>query len=185
MSEFSIWENAPAAASAAGADSLLLYQGGTVKQITVSAYEASGGGNATPVNTTATSYALTAAVNGNRTLTVSGTPCVITLPASTGSGVKYRVLLETAATATQTTITASGNSDADVMQGWVHALTTASAGVIGFGTTATSNTVSLNGTTSGGVKGSTWEFEDAVAGTYRVFGVDAPTGTTVTPFSHT
>lgn len=182
MSLYAYTENAPTATSVADADILPLTQGGTLKQVPFSTLQQAAG---VAVATTATSYALTKAVNGNRTLAVSSAaPIAITLPAATGSGTRYRVMLLVAATATQHTIKASGTTS-DVLIGWVHGLTTASAGVVGYGTTATSNTVTLNGTTTGGVAGCTYEFEDIATNDWRVFGVDAPTGTTATPFSHT
>lgn len=134
------------------------------------------------VNTTATTLALTAALHGNRTLTVSSAaPIAITLPQATGTGVKYRLVMQVAATATQHTIKVANATD--VMQGVQLVLTTASANVIGYATSATSDTITLNGTTTGGVAGSEYEITDIKTGFFQVVGTDYSTGTTATPFS--
>lgn len=141
-------------------------------------------GGEIPVNTTATTLTLTAAAHGNRMLTVSSAaPIAITLPASSGSGTKFRLQMQVVATATGHTIKVANATD--VMQGVVLALTTASANVVGYGTTATSDTITLNGTTLGGVVGDIIELEDIKTGFWAVKMVTSPTGTTATPFSAT
>lgn len=136
------------------------------------------------VNTTATTLTITQALHGNRVVTVSSaSPIAITLPQATGTGVKYRFQFQVAATATQHTIKVANSTD--VMQGLVLALTTSSANVIGYGTSATSDTITLNGTTTGGVIGSWWEIQDIKTGFFLVQGFDSPTGATATPFSAT
>lgn len=179
MSLYAYQENAPTATSNAGGDILPITQSGVLKQITHAGLL-----SATPIDTTATSLTITQATHGGRTVTVSSAaPIAITLPQATGTGTRFRFVIQVAATATQHTIKVANSTD--VLQGYVFSLTTASANVIGFGTSATSDTVTLNGTTTGGVAGSMWEIEDIKTGFFRVMGFDAPTGTTATPFSAT
>jgi hypothetical protein len=140
------------------------------------------GSGAGVVDTTATTLSVTATQNAGKVLTISTTAAIaISLPPATGTGDSYKFVIEVAATATSSTIKAAGS---DVMQGVAWALTTASANVIGYPTTATSNTISLNGTTLGGVVGDFIELTDIKTGIWSVKIFDQPTGSTATPFSH-
>jgi hypothetical protein len=60
-----------------------------------------------------------------------------------------------------------------------------SANVVGYGTSATSDTITLNGTTLGGVVGDIVEITDVKTGFFSVKIFASPTGTTATPFSAT
>lgn len=101
----------------------------------------------------------------------------ITLPAATGSGNLYTVFVNTTKTGDliiQVTTT-------DIMQGAV-AVTTDAAGVV-IPTAATSDTLTMNGSTKGGVKGSRVMFQDVASGVWSVSGALVSTGTEATPFS--
>jgi len=100
-----------------------------------------------------------------------------TLPSASGSGNIYRVFVN---------ITKTGDlviqvTTTDVMQGGV-AIATDIAGVV-MPTAATSDTITLNGTTKGGVKGSYLEFQDVASGTWQVSGFLVSTGVEADPFS--
>ena len=154
----------------------------TVSAVSLTAGTYSLVGGEVTVDTTATTLTLTAATHSNRTLTISSAaPIAITLPASSGSGAKFKMQMQVVATATGHTIKVANATD--VMQGIVVALTTASANVIGYGTTATSDTITLNGTTLGGVVGDIIELEDVKTGFWSVKMRTAPTGSHATPFS--
>lgn len=136
------------------------------------------------LNTTATTLTVTQAAHGGKTVTISSAaPIAVTLPQATGTGSLYRFQMQVAATATGHTIKVANSTD--VMQGVNLALTTASANVVGYGTSASSDTITLNGTTSGGVVGDWIEITDVKTGFFSVNMVTSPTGTTVTPFSAT
>jgi hypothetical protein len=101
----------------------------------------------------------------------------ITLPAATGSGNLYTVFVN---------ITKTGDliiqvTTTDIMQGAV-AVTTDAAGVV-IPTAATSDTLTMNGSTKGGVKGSRVSFQDVASGVWSVSGALVSTGTEATPFS--
>ena len=134
------------------------------------------------VDTTATTLTITAASHAGKVVTISSTAAIaITLPQATGTGNTYTFQLQVAATATAHTIKVANATD--VMQGVSWCLTTSSANVVGYGTSATSDTVTVNGTTQGGVVGDIVEITDVKTGFFSVKMFCSPTGTTATPFS--
>ena len=176
----------PSASAIAAADTFPLIDAttgrgktGTIQQ----AFAASPG----VVDTTATVLALTAAAHANRTVTISSTvPIAITLPASAGTGHRYRLNIRVAATTTGHTIKVANTTD--VMSGLVLGHTTLSTtvgSVIGSKATATADTITVNGTTQGGVVGDIIELTDIKTGFWEVAMRTAPTGTVATPFSAT
>ena len=181
MSMYSWYENASTATSVGGSDTLATYASGAgTPKITTWAVFAAGG----VVDTTATTLTVTQALHGNRTVTVSSAaPVAITLPQATGTGSVFRFQMQVAATATSSTIKVANATD--VMQGVSWCLTTSSANVIGYGTSSTSDTISLNGTTTGGVVGDIIEITDVKTGLFSVKMFSSPTGSTATPFSAT
>jgi hypothetical protein len=140
-------------------------------------------GSAGVVNTTASALALTQALHGNRAVTIaSATPIAVTLPAATGTGTKYRLVVMVAATATQHTIKIG--TTAEVFQGVVVSRSTTTT-IVAFGATATDNTLTLNGSTTGGVAGDEYELTDVKTGVWQLRAVASPTGAAATPLSHT
>lgn len=99
----------------------------------------------------------------------------ITLPAATGTG--YRYLITTIVDQTGDLIVAAAGTD--VMQGV--ALTDMS-GVI-WPTADATDTITLNGTTTGGLKGTRVELIDVASGIWNVLVVGEASGTEATPFS--
>lgn len=133
------------------------------------------------VSLTSTPVTLTAATHANRMIVIDATPCVITLPQATGSGDTYTFVIKTAATGTQTKIQVANATD--VMRGVVWAATTSSDNAESFIASATSDTITLNGTTTGGVVGDLYIVRDVYTGVFNAQGFSAPTGTEATPFS--
>lgn len=177
-------QECPASTDFTDDDLLLLYDtsAGRTKSVTgrILGYSAGVG----VVNSTATQITLTAASHAGKILTVSATaPCAIVLPQATGTGHTYRLNIRVAATATSHTIKVANSTD--ILSGTVLALTTSSANVIGYKTTATDDTITLDGTTLGGVVGDQIEIVDIKTGIFQVCMVTAPTGSTATPFSAT
>lgn len=134
------------------------------------------------VNTTATTLSVTATQHAGKTVTVnSAAPIAITLPASTGGGNEYRFVIGTAATATAHTIKVANTTD--ILAGVSVIAQTDTAQVGGFLTTATDDTVSLNGTTKGGLPGDEIFIRDIASGVFQVRITGGASGTVVTPFS--
>jgi hypothetical protein len=134
------------------------------------------------VNTTATLLSLTQAAHANRVVTNNSAAITITLPAATGTGDTYTIYQQTAATATSSVYAANGT---DVLQGVAWVSTTSTDNAEAFATSATSDKVSVNGTTTGGVVGDKWVFVDVASGKWNVQGYISQTGNTATPFSAT
>ena len=101
----------------------------------------------------------------------------VTLPPATGSGYTYEFVVGT-------TFTGSGIiqvTTTDVMAGIVAVVTDVGGLVIP--TAATSDTLTMNATTTGGVIGSRVVFQDVKAATWAVSGAVISTGEEATPFS--
>lgn len=142
------------------------------------------GGLTGVVNTTATTLTVTASQHAGKSITInSAAPLAITLPQATGTGNQYHFVIQTSATATAHTIKVANSTD--IIQGICHFLTTSSDNVIGYLTTATDDTITLNGTTKGGIATGQWWIRDVKTGTFSVWSNDKATGTTATPFSNT
>ena len=101
----------------------------------------------------------------------------VTLPAATGTGNLYRLFVKTTKTG-DLVISCAGS---DVMNGVV-TVSTDAAGVAILAAAA-NNTLTMNGSTTGGVQGSHVELQDVASGVWRVSGGLVSTGTEATPFS--
>lgn len=110
----------------------------------------------------------------------STTGRTLTLPASTGKGDVYRVFVGTTVTSGNHVIAALTT---DIIQGAI-AIATDIAGVT-CPTTATSDKITMNGSTTGGIIGSYIELEDAKSGCWMVRGSLVSSSTEATPFSET
>lgn len=149
------------------------------------AFDTVSGGGVTAAGATKT---LTAADHGGRTIlldTAAGS--VVTLPAASGSGVKFRCLVSVIATSNSHIIKVANASD--TMTGMLLAVSDdAGFPVKGYTADATAgaDTITLNRTTTGStVKGEWVELEDYAANKWAVKGMIAATGTEATPFSAT
>ncbi len=133
-----------------------------------------------PVDCTASTLTVTAALHAGRTVTLNRAAGVtVTMPAATGTGNVYRFFVGTTVTSNANVIQAASASD--VFQGVVSVATDA-AGVT-IPTAATTDTISMNGSTTGGVIGSFVELEDVASGVFKVSGGLVSTGAEATPFS--
>lgn len=110
---------------------------------------------------------------------------VITLPTSTGSGSRYRVMISALATSNSHVVKVGNSTDAFL--GFVFSMDDTSANAVAFyAVGGTDDTVTLNRSTTGSVtKGEYLEFEDYAAGFFSVRGFISNTGTPATPFSAT
>jgi hypothetical protein len=108
-----------------------------------------------------------------------------TLPAATGSGARFRFVVGIVNTTNSYIIKVTGN---DVMYGNIIGNSTGDTPDLAqpWPTAADSDTVTLDGTTTGGAAIGDWiEFEDIAADKWAVRGVVTQSGTEATPFSAT
>lgn len=132
------------------------------------------------VNLTATTT-LTQAQSGSVITLAPAAATVITLPASPSIGTKFTFMVTTAATGSNTLkiITGAGTQ---LLQGVITSATTTAS--VFESVIATSNiSVAMNGTTTGGLVGSQFEFTCLSATLWQVFGTNFTSGTTATPFA--
>lgn len=132
--------------------------------------------------------ALTSANNKQLVKLDTLTGSVVTLPAATGSGVRFRFLVTVLATSNSHKVQVANASD--FMIGSIHGVSDDPATVKGWiaansGTVGTnSDTITLNRTTTGSVSvGELIEIEDVAANTWLVTGAITQSGTEATPFS--
>jgi hypothetical protein len=110
----------------------------------------------------------------------SATGRIVTLPAATGSGATYTIFVGTTVSSGSHVIAAAGT---DIIQGVV-SIATDAAGVT-CPTAADTDKITMNGGTTGGVRGSLVELQDVASGVWMVRGSLVSTGAEATPFSAT
>lgn len=134
-------------------------------------------------NATAATLAITEADHEGQTITLNRAGGIaVTLPAATGGGAKYRFIVGTTFTSAGTIKVANSS---DVMTGTAVLFQDAGDTVVGFATGATADTVTLDGSTTGGLKGAHVVLEDIAANLWFVHYVSDASGTEATPFSAT
>lgn len=136
-----------------------------------------------PVNATASTLAVVARDHDGRFITLNRAAGIaVTLPAATGSGLRLQFIIGTAVTSNTTTIKVTGD---DTMTGVALLGQDSADTVVLFETAATADTITFNGSTTGGLKGDNVELVDIAADLWWVRVVGAATGTEATPFSAT
>lgn len=135
------------------------------------------------VNVTAATLTVTEALHDSKVITLNRAAGIaVTLPAATGSGTVLKFITGTTVTSNSTTIKVVGD---DVMAGLAVLAQDGGDTVVAFETAADTDTITLNGTTTGGIKGGSYELIDIAADLWWVRGVGMATGTEATPFSAT
>jgi hypothetical protein len=143
-----------------------------------------------PISATGATLALTAALHAGRTVVANRAAGVaFTLPAATGSGAKFRVVVGTTLTSGSLSVAVASNTD--FMRGVALFETDDAANVpqtfptANTGTVATeSDTITMNRTTTGlATAGDYIEVEDIASAIWAVKVVCAASGTEATPFS--
>lgn len=136
------------------------------------------------IRTLTASTTITAEQHDGQTLLMgaSGAALTFTLPAALGTGARFRFRVSVVNTSNYVIQVANST---DVMAGGLFFNTDdASNGVQGFETAASSDTITLNGTTTGGANKGDWiELEDIASGVWGVAGMLTGSGTEATPFS--
>lgn len=115
---------------------------------------------------------------GQRVILNRAAGCTATLPAATGSGNRFEFIGAVDATGNQV-IQVTGD---DTMAGVAY-LGNDTAGASCFYTGATSDTITLDGSTTGGLKGWRVICDDIAADTWAVLVMSEASGTEATPFS--
>lgn len=105
----------------------------------------------------------------------------LTLPAAAGTGDTYEIVVGTTITSNNLVVQVANASD--VMTGTHIMGQDAGDTVVLFETAATSDTITMNGSTKGGVKGTWIRLKDAYSGVWALEGSLVCTGTEATPFS--
>lgn len=171
-----------------GATTLTEAQLGVLDGVTATAAElnASTDASARIVTTTATALSLTVTQHAERIVLINSNSTVantFTLPAGTGSGVKMTLINNVAQTQGTVVVAANGT---DIIKGICVALdSTAAADAMSFLTSSTSDKISLNLTTTGGLGHDMVEAWDVAANTWMVRVVINGSGSLATPFSAT
>lgn len=137
-----------------------------------------------PVDATAATLTVTQAAHAGRVVTLNRAAGItVTLPAATGTGSVYTFLIGTTVTSNSTIIKVADATD--TMTGTAYVVSDGAAAVLGYRTGATDDTITLNGTTTGGLKGDIIRAVDVGTDLYMVQVMSAATGTEATPFSAT
>lgn len=133
-------------------------------------------------NVTASTLAVSGLSSKGKRYTINAAAgCAVTLPAATGSGDVAEFVIGTTITSNSTTIAVTGD---DIMVGQaIVAQDDASNVNIAFETAADSDTITFNGSTTGGIKGDLVRLVDIAADTWLVTIIMSATGTEATPFS--
>ena len=133
----------------------------------------------------AATLAVTEAAHEGRTILLDQTAgCTATLPAATGSGARYRFVQSVVPTSNSNIIKVANGTD--VFRGFAIMAQDAGDTAAMFETASTSDTLTLNRSTTGGTQiGEQAEFQDIAAGFWSVVAHLAGTGTEATPFSAT
>ena len=141
-------------------------------------------GSGSIVTVTAATLTITEALHAGRTILLdraAGVTC--TLPAASGSGNIYNFFVKTTVTSNSDIIKVANASD--VMSGLALTFQDGGDTVVGFETAANSDTITLNGTTTGGIAGGQIVLQDVATNLWRVNIQQSATGTEATPFSAT
>lgn len=139
------------------------------------------------VDVTASTLAVTAALHGSRIVTLSRAAGVtVTLPAASGSGEVFTFITATAVTSNANVIKVANASDS--FTGIAMGVDTDAEGASGYTWNADTNddTISMDGTATGGKAGDKWVVIDYAANLFNVIGYISQSGASeATPFSAT
>lgn len=137
----------------------------------------------TPIDVTASTITLTNEEHDNRIITLNRAAGIaVTLPAATGSGTRFHLIVGTTITSNSTTVKVVGD---DTMVG--NCIVAADGGdtVVSFEVGGTDDTITMNGSTTAGIKGDSIELIDVDSDLWYVSMIASGTGTEADPFSAT
>ena len=135
------------------------------------------------VNVTASTLTVTELAHDGKWITLNRAGGIaVTLPAATGSGSVLNFIIGTTVTTPSTTIKVVGN---DTMTGLALTAQDGADTLVAFETAADSDTITLNGTTTGGIKGDRVLLVDIAADLWYVRVEASATSSEASPFSAT
>lgn len=135
------------------------------------------------VNATASTLTVTKLSHDQKIVTLNRAAGIaVTLPAATGSGNWFRFYVGTTVTSNTTTIKVVGD---DTMSGLALSAADSGASVNGWETASDTDTITFDGTTTGGILGDFVELIDVAADKWHVRVQSSSTGSEATPFSAT
>lgn len=138
------------------------------------------------VTTTATALSLTVTEHAERVVLINTNSTVantFTLPLATGTGAKMTLINNI--TQTQGTVVIAANGTTNTVKGVAYVFGTTAAQAEAFVSTATSDKITLNLTTTGGLGGDIIEAWDSSTGVWTVQVKCVGSGSLATPFSET
>ena len=139
--------------------------------------------NYNPISVTASTFSPLASQHSGAPIILNRAAGItVTLPAATGSGAKFFFIVGTTVTSNSDKIQVTGD---DVMVGTALFGQDSADTTVLWETASTSDTITLNGSTTGGIKGDSIEVIDIAADTWWVRVVGSATGTEATCFSAT
>ncbi len=157
--------------------------GGTLVDATATEINRACDVSARIVNCTAATLTITEATHDGKIVTLNRAAGIaVTLPAATGSGTRLRFVVGTTVSSNSTTIKVVGD---DTMTGTALQLADSDASVNGYETAADTDTITFDGSTTGGIKGDFVELIDIAADLWFVSVRGSATGSEATPFSAT
>jgi hypothetical protein len=125
---------------------------------------------------------MTAASNAGRTMNLNiASGATVTLPAASGTGNTYRFFVQTTVTSNNYIIQVANAND--TMSGVAVVANDGGATASIFETAADSDTITLDGTTTGGILGGQIEIQDVASNKFSVLTRSDASGTEATPFS--
>lgn len=158
--------------------------GGTSLAATAAEINAAADASTRLVAASAATLAVTVADHDQKIIVLGRAAGVtVTLPAAVGSGAMFRFTTGTAVTSNNNIIKVADSTD--VMSGSIYVTDQAAGTGTEFATVAASDTITMNGTTSGGLAGGILTLIDVGTNLYAVHGNIIATGVEVTPFSAT
>jgi hypothetical protein len=136
-----------------------------------------------PVSVTASTLTADAATYAGKNVVLNRAAGIaVTLPAATGSGYSYTFFIGTTISSNSTTIKVANSSD---IIGGVATMGSSGGTSASVGTASTSDTITFNGTTTGGIAGTRIELTDIAANLWNVEVHGVASGVALTPFSAT
>ncbi|PDT82929.1 hypothetical protein [Sinorhizobium sp. BJ1] len=135
-----------------------------------------------PISLTAATLTLSRKTHVGATVVVDrAAGSTVTLPAATGTGDKYKLVVKTTITSNSFKVQVADATD--VMSGTATFGQDSADTAVLFETAADSDTITMNGSTTGGIAGDIVELEDIATNLWSVKVLGSATGTEATPFS--